>query len=151
MRSRGTSFQLLRRIRSPQVPQVGILLVFMVDVEEDHAVVGHLAAVAAMLHLPGLLAALFAPVVDEPVVAPTHIFLQSSVVHAVHPAVGIVRVVEQPVDHLLDPFVPARVTTADILQLDGEFFGGVIGESTHFGFNSSRSAVNCTVRYAYFR
>src|SRR5512146_398112 len=61
---------------SGQVAQVGLLLVFVVDIEEDHAVVVHLAAGAAVLQLLRLLAALFAPVVDEPVVVPADVFFQ---------------------------------------------------------------------------
>lgn len=62
----------------------------MVDVEEDDAVVGDLVTEVALFgQFPPFLPALFAPVVDEAVVAPADILLEPAMVRAVHPAVGI--------------------------------------------------------------
>lgn len=107
-------------------------LVLMVDVEEDHAVVLDLVAeVALHLHLPPLLAAEFAPVVDEAVVAPADVLLQPAMVLAVHPAVGVGGMIEEAVDHDKDPAMSRRVVFLDLRKLCRKGWGGKIDEHRH--------------------
>jgi hypothetical protein len=75
------------------MPQVGILLVLVVNIKKDHTVVGDFAAASAMiLKLFGLLATLLAPVINQPVIAPTDVFFEPTVMHPVHPTVGSIGI-----------------------------------------------------------
>lgn len=120
---------------SPQMSQMGILLVFVVDVEEYDAVVSHVAARAAVLQPLSLFAALLAPVVDQPVVTPAHVLLQAAMMHAMHPAVGIARIFKQSADHLLYALMSGRIDATDFFHFGGELFGWVIDVYVHFFFS----------------
>lgn len=109
---------------------VGFVLV--VHVEKDDAVVIHLVAEAAgMGQLPSLFAALGAPVINQAVIAPADVFLEPAMVVAVHPAIGIGRVVKQAVDDLQDPGVPRRIVLLDLVQLAAEVRRREIGKWGH--------------------
>ena len=104
----------------------------MVDAEEDYAVVPHLAAETALLFQGlGLLATGFAPVVDEAVVAPAHVLLETATVIAMHPAVGVAGVAKYPADHVQDAGMPRRVAFLDLCQLGGKIRGGEIAVVRH--------------------
>ena len=69
--------------------------VFMIDIEKYYGIVSDFMAEATLVRqfFP-LFAALLAPVIDKAVVAAADVFFESAVVNAVHPAVGIGRVVQ---------------------------------------------------------
>lgn len=104
----------------------------MVDVEEDHAVILDLMAEAALLlQLDPLLSAEFAPVIYEAVVAPADVLLEPAMLPAVHPAVGVGRVIEKPVYHAEDAGMTWRVVFLDLRHLGSKGRYGEIYERRH--------------------
>lgn len=72
--------------------------VFVIEVEEDNAIIRYDVAIRAIDFKPSiLLAALLTPVVDEPVAAPADIFFHAATVVAMHLAVRILRIGQQAV------------------------------------------------------
>src|SRR6185369_7550492 len=92
----------------------------MVDVEKDHAVVGHLAAASAMFPQFLRFPALLAPVVNQPIFAAADILLVTPLVNAVHGAVGVLGCDQKPVDDLKDVTVPVGIAMADLFELGAE-------------------------------
>ena len=87
---------------------VGFVLV--IHIEEDNTIVSDLVAKPTMrLQLLPFLAAQFTPVVYKTVVTSTDVFLESAMVFAVHPAVGVTGVIEKSVDHAEDASMPRRI------------------------------------------
>ncbi len=87
-----------------------LLILLVIQVEEDHAVVGdRLAVVAVLVESAVLLTAQLAPVVNDPVISAAHIFLEAPVVHAGHLAVGLSRLHQQAVDYLADALISCRI------------------------------------------
>ncbi len=107
---------------------MGILFVLMIDVDENDAVVGNFTAGAAVFQLSCLFTAMLAPVIDQPVVASSHILFQSTVMDAMHPPVGIAGIFQKPSDHLLYALMAGRVVAADPVQFCGEMLGRMIEE-----------------------
>ena len=104
----------------------------MVDVKEDHAVILDLMAEAALLlQLLPFLTAEFAPVIDEAVIAPADVLLEPAMVPAVHPAVSVGRVIEEPVYHVEDAVMTLRVVFLDLRHLGSKGRDGEIYERRH--------------------
>lgn len=123
-------------------------LVLMVDVEEDHAVILDLMAEAALhLQLHPLLTAEFAPVIYEAVVAPADVLLEPTMVLAVHPAVGIGGVIEEPVYHAEDAGMAWRVVFLDLRHLRSKGRDGVIYERRHGSLLAGVNRLECQTQW----
>lgn len=105
----------------------------MVDIEEDHTVVLDLMAEAALLlQLLPLLTAEFAPMVDEAIVPPADILFEPAMLPAVHPAVGVSGVSEEPVDYVENSGMPRWVVFLDFFHFCSKCRDGQINE-LHYG------------------
>lgn len=114
------------------MPQVGILFVFVKEVKKNHAAIADFAAGSAVFsQLLPFFPALFAEMVDNPVIPPTDIFFKPPVVRTVHAAVGIARRFQQPVDHLKNTLVPGRVTFFNLVELFDKMIGEMRIVSAH--------------------
>jgi len=92
-------------------------LVFVVDVEEDNAVVIYSGAVAAILGKAFVgLDTFFTVVIDEAVFAPAHVFFETAVVNADHFAVGFGRIFQNSVDNPTDALIARRVSAFDAFE-----------------------------------
>ena len=99
--------------------------VLVVDIEEDDAVFRHSLAILTGFLEPAVgLATELAPVVNQPVIPATDIFLEFPPVGSVHLAVGISRIGEDTVDYSYDPFITARIVLFYPGQLLAEMNGG---------------------------
>jgi hypothetical protein len=99
----------------------------MIDIEEDHTVIADLVTlVATIFELLAGLAADLTPLVDQPEIAVTDILLETAVVLTMHSSIGILGVVQQPLDHLGDPQKPRGIRLLDLRQFLFETGGRVI-------------------------
>jgi hypothetical protein len=106
---------------------VGFVLV--IDIKEYHAVVFDLMAESALFFvLFAFFPACFAPMVDEAVVAPTDVIFEPAMVLAMHPAVGVGRVIKEPIDDHKDALMPRRVVLLNLRHFGSEKLRGEIGK-----------------------
>ena len=104
-----------------------LTFVFMVKIEKNDAVVRNGLAVAALFFAPPVFfAAEGTPVVNQSIIAPADIFLESSLVQAVHLAVRLFRVLEEPIDDGADALVSLGVLLFYLLQPTAETIGGQV-------------------------
>ena len=108
--------------------------VFVVNVEEDNAVIVDFGAVAAVFGKAFVgFDAFFAVVVDEAVFAPAHVFLEAAVVNTDHFAVGLGRVFQDSADNPTDASVARRVSAFDSFEPIKKMIGAEEGVFCCFG------------------
>jgi hypothetical protein len=101
----------------------------MIDIKKYYAVVIDLMAESALFfELFTFFAACFAPMVDEAVVAPTNVLFESAMILAVHPAIGVGRVIKESLDDHKDALMPRRVVFLNLRHLGSESRRGETGK-----------------------
>jgi len=94
-----------------------VFLVFMKNIEKDHAMIGDmLAIITTFRQAPVEFSAQFAIVVDQPVFAAAHIFFELAAMGTAHLAVSHIRVGQDSIHGLANAFMPTGVAFPDLVQ-----------------------------------